>query len=263
MSKEKKKGSCFGTIMKVLLVIVLIFAALIAYVDWSNKKDAEKREAERLAEYTEFAWPTSEIAKRVPQPKDMTKGKIEYDSETSLTVELAKTDKAAYNDYVDSCKQAGFTVDYSASEDSYTADDADGYHIYIRLDSDGYLYISVDAPKEETEATSTPEPAAESETTEESTPAPEETDASGLRTDFKEAMDSYEDFMDEYVNFMTKYNESSDIASMAVDYANYMSKYAEMSKKFDAWESEDLTDAEMNYYIDVQARVLKKLASVQ
>lgn len=38
MSKEKKKGSCFGTILKVLLVVVLIFAALIAYVDWSSKK---------------------------------------------------------------------------------------------------------------------------------------------------------------------------------------------------------------------------------
>lgn len=76
-------------------------------------------------------------------------------------------------------------------------------------------------------------------------------------------MDSYEEFMNEYVEFMTKYNESSDVASMAVDYANYISKYAEMSKKFDAWESEDLNDAEMNYYIDVQTRVLKKLASVQ
>ena len=46
----------------ILMLVVLIFAALIAYVDWSSKKDAEKREAEKLAEYTEFVWPTSDLA---------------------------------------------------------------------------------------------------------------------------------------------------------------------------------------------------------
>lgn len=264
MSKEKKKGSCFGTILKVLLVVVLIFAALIAYVDWSSKKDAEKREAEKLAEYTEFVWPTSDLAKKVPKPNDLSKGKVVNDSEDSFTVELAKIDKTGYTAYVEACKTAGFTVDYSASDSLYTADDAVGNHIYVSLDTDGYMRISANIPENTTEEsfetlTSTPEP----ETTEETTSAPDETDVSGLRTDFKEAMDSYEEFMNEYVDFMTKYNESSDVASMAVDYANYISKYAEMSKKFDAWESEDLNDVEMNYYIDVQTRVLKKLASVQ
>ena len=266
MSEGKKKGSCFGTIIKVLLIIVLIFAALIVYVDWSSKKDAEKREAEKLAEYTEFTWPTSEVAKRVPQPKDMTKGKISIDTANSFAVELAKVDKADFNEYIDSCKQAGFTEDYSASDGFYSAKDTDGYNLYMSLHNDGYLYISADAPKDETETatedvTATPE--AEPETTEEPEETPAETDASGLRTDFKEAMDSYEEFMNEYVDFMTKYSESSDVVSMATDYANYMAKYAEMSKKFDAWENEDLNDAETNYYIDVQARVLKKLASVQ
>lgn len=264
MSKEKKKGSCFGTILKVLLVVVLIFAALIAYVDWSSKKDAEKREAEKLTEYTEFVWPTSDLAKKVPKPNDLSKGKVVNDSEDSFTVELAKIDKTGYTAYVEACKTAGFTVDYSASDSLYTADDAVGNHIYVSLDTDGYMRISANIPENTTEEsfetlTSTPGP----ETTEETTSAPDETDVSGLRTDFKEAMDSYEEFMNEYVDFMTKYNESSDVASMAVDYANYISKYAEMSKKFDAWESENLNDAEMNYYIDVQTRVLKKLASVQ
>lgn len=45
-------------------------------------------------------------------------------------------------------------------------------------------------------------------------------------------------------------------------YTKYMSKYADMVEKFDKWESEDLNDAELAYYIDVQARVSKKLLEV-
>ena len=45
-------------------------------------------------------------------------------------------------------------------------------------------------------------------------------------------------------------------------YTKYMSKYADMVEKFGKWESEDLNDAELAYYIDVQARVSKKLLEV-
>lgn len=38
-----------------------------------------------------------------------------------------------------------------------------------------------------------------------------------------------------------------------------MSKYADACDKFDKWESADMNDAETVYYIDVQARVSKKL----
>lgn len=43
------------------------------------------------------------------------------------------------------------------------------------------------------------------------------------------------------------------------DYARYMSKYADACEKFNNWESADMNDAETAYYIDVQARVSKKL----
>lgn len=263
MSNEKKKGSCLGTIFKVLIVVVLIFAALIAYVDWSSKKDEEKREAEKLAEYTDFTWPTSDLAKKVPKPSDLSKGKIINDSEDSFTVELAKIDKTGYTAYVEVCKTAGFAINYSASDSLYTADDVNGNHIYVSLDTDGYMRISANVPENTTEGasenvTETPEPE-----NNETTPTPDENSSDGIRTDFKEAMDSYEEFMNEYVDFMTKYNESSDVSSMLADYADYMTKYADMTKKFDAWESEDLSTEETNYYIDVQSRVLKKLAAVQ
>lgn len=83
-----------------------------------------------------------------------------------------------------------------------------------------------------------------------------------MRKDFKDAMDSYEAFMDEYVAFMKKYSDNPSDVSLLADYTKYMSKYADMVEKFDKWESEDLNDAELAYYIDVQARVSKKLLEV-
>ena len=83
-----------------------------------------------------------------------------------------------------------------------------------------------------------------------------------LRGDFKEAMDSYEDFMNDYADFMKKYKSNPSDVSLLADYTKYMSKYADMVEKFDKWESEDLNDAELAYYIDVQARVSKKLLDV-
>lgn len=80
-----------------------------------------------------------------------------------------------------------------------------------------------------------------------------------LRSDFKEAMDSYEDFMNDYADFMKKYKANPSDVSLLADYADYMTKYADMVEKFDKWESEDLSDAELAYYIDVQARVSKLL----
>lgn len=85
----------------------------------------------------------------------------------------------------------------------------------------------------------------------------------GMRPDFKNAMDSYETFMGEYCDFMAKYNESdgSDL-SLLSDYASFLSQYAEMAESFEAWDSEDLTDAETAYYLEVQTRVSQKLLEV-
>ena len=92
--------------------------------------------------------------------------------------------------------------------------------------------------------------------------APEEL-VDGMRPDFKSAMDSYETFMGEYCDFMAKYNESdgSDL-SLLSDYASFLSQYAEMAESFEAWDSEDLTDAETAYYLEVQTRVSQKLLEV-
>ena len=84
----------------------------------------------------------------------------------------------------------------------------------------------------------------------------------GIGADFKKAMDSYEDFMDEYVAFMKKYAKNPTDMSLLVDYSEYMSDYADFIEDFEEWENEDLNSAELDYYIEVQTRVNKKLLEV-
>ena len=84
----------------------------------------------------------------------------------------------------------------------------------------------------------------------------------GIRPEFKEAMDSYEAFFDEYVAIMKKYKANPTDLSILTDYATYMGQYADMMQKFEAWENEDLNKEELAYYIDVQARITKKLLEV-
>ena len=88
------------------------------------------------------------------------------------------------------------------------------------------------------------------------------TTSSEIDADFKAAMDSYEKFFDEYVAIMKKYKENPTDLSILTDYATYMGQYADMIQKFEEWESKDLNTAEAAYYVDVQARITKKLLEV-
>lgn len=95
-----------------------------------------------------------------------------------------------------------------------------------------------------------------------SEPAPDDTDlVDGMRKDFKDAMDSYEAFYDSYIEFLKSYDAGN--LTMLAEYTDFISKAADMDQKFSEWESEDLNDAELAYFIDVQARVNKKLLELE
>lgn len=107
-------------------------------------------------------------------------------------------------------------------------------------------------------------PTAESEKTDnfKETTKVSKTESNKLSSDFMAAMDSYEDFMDEYVAFMKKYMNNPGDTALLMDYTDYMSKYSDFVSDFESWENEELSDAELAYYIEVQTRVNKKLSEV-
>ena len=80
---------------------------------------------------------------------------------------------------------------------------------------------------------------------------------------FKETMDSYEAFIDEYVAFMKKYKENPTDMELLTEYTNYLTKYSEYVNKINEIDKDDLSDADLAYYTEVNLRVLNKLAEVE
>ncbi len=214
--------------------------------------------------YSEFSWPDSEIAQLIPVPKS-NYGTIDWEASYGFVIYVSQTSIDDFNEYVDSCKECGFTVDYQAGDDYYYADNESGYHLDLKYEDGNVMFVRMDEPDEET-ATETDE-VVESETTETEVTEEEDTTASDvsdsdIRPEFKEAMDSYEAFFDEYVEFMQKYQESDDATSMLTDYANYMSQYAETMEKLGELEDENMTTAEAAYYLEVTTRINQKILEV-
>ena len=103
------------------------------------------------------------------------------------------------------------------------------------------------------------------ETTEpETTTVPETTSVSEntIRPEFKAAMDAYEEFYDEYCDLMAQYAKNPSNLSLLGKYGQMMTKMAEVDAAFEKWNDADMTTAEAAYYLEVNGRVLQKLAKI-
>lgn len=200
-------------------------------------------------ELSEFSWPTTGIGAKLPEPVSSF-GKVTSDSSDCFRATIGNTTIDDYNNYVKSCEQKGFVIDYTKQDGRYEAKNAEGYRLNTSYLGCNRIDVMIQTPKKESTTTS-----AETTSTEESS-------KDELSKDFKEAMDSYEKFMNEYVSFMKKYKENPSDMSLISDYATYMSKYTDFVKDFEKWENQEMNAAETTYYIDVQARVSKKLLEV-
>ncbi|MBR4727415.1 MAG: hypothetical protein IK080_05935 [Clostridia bacterium] len=256
-------------VLKFLLIIVIIALVGLVALYFITTKLAEK---ERTDKYAEFSWPRSEAAAQVPVPEKLY-GSIDRENETDFEVTLGDQTQGDYNQYVEACMDAGFTVDYSRSSWLFSAKNEAGYDLSVTFyENLKEMSISVsassadDGTAEDTdEETDKAVTTAKAETTQATTEKPADTtkaNAAGLRPEFKKAMDSYETFMGEYVDFMKKFNANPSDLTLLAEYADYMAKYSQTTDDFDKWESEDMNDAETAYYLQVQSRVLQKLSTV-
>ena len=116
---------------------------------------------------------------------------------------------------------------------------------------------------EAVETTQATEPV-EEETTEAAdeadTEAAAEEDSDSSFEDFKKTMDDYEDFMNSYCDLMEKYN--SDPATYMTEYLEMNQKYLTVMNELEDLEDDDLTDEEMDYYLEVMNRINTRLAEV-
>lgn len=220
-------------------------------------------------EMKEFEWPTNGLGTKVPKTKS-NYGRICWDNSESFIVHVGKTSKSDYNEYVKECENNGYTLEHSKGDKTFSAKNAEGYTLHLMYLGGNVMEVSVKpSEKTSTNNTTTPQTTIPTETKPE-TPTSSNNNSSstssnngGIRQDFKNAMDSYESFMNEYIDFMKKYAADPTDVSLISQYATVTKKYADQVDAFEKWESEDLNTAEMNYYIDVQSRVNKKLSEVQ
>lgn len=96
---------------------------------------------------------------------------------------------------------------------------------------------------------------------EESTDVAESVD--GVDPDLKAFLDSYEDFVDEYVDFMKSYmDDPSNVVGMLTEYTEIMEKYEDFDEAIDAYDTDSMSTADLNYYLEVTTRCTQKMLSV-
>lgn len=223
-------------------------------LSWDEEDKELTIELDAPMKMNNIIWPTTGLATKIPKPNSML-GKISLDESDSFSVYIGNISQQEFENYIKACQEMGFVNNYSKTDTSYSAENNEKYELDIEYEGNNIMNISVDAPNQDESS--------KKEETKEKQKSPTNNNTSesnnGLRTDFKNAMDSYEKFMDEYIVFMQKYNSNPTDYELIKEYATYLTKYNDMLNKFEKWEEEDLNDAETAYYIEVQTRVNKKL----
>lgn len=137
VSEKKVKKSLF--IRVACAVILVVFFAVFVF---SRRYGNEIKESNAT-----FKWPVSGIALQVPQPKS-NKGEITYNDDDKFWVEVRNVSQERYENYINDCKDRGFTIDSEKNSYSYDAYNNDGYHLELTYySSSDNLYIHVEAPE--------------------------------------------------------------------------------------------------------------------
>lgn len=226
-----------------------------------------------------ITWPDSTAGRMLPTPQSST-GRFEYEYDDHFFVYVGNTSKADYDEYVAVCSDSGFNVDYRKGDTYYYADNAEQWRLSLNYKGNSTMSIQISKPEEaretqtqaalETtavtteEAPETTQPNTEAATiaTETVTIATEATSlstASGIRPEFKEAMDAYEAFYNEYCDFMVSYQKNPTDLKLVIQYGQLLTKMADVDEAFEKWDESDLNNEELKYYLEVNSRVMQKL----
>ena len=124
------------------VAITLAVILLIPYVSLLGANRNVPRDAEK------FSWTDIVLGTVIPEPESNL-GEIIGNTNESLFIYVYRTSAVDYSEYVDACKEKGFTVEADQSEMSYSAYNADGYELSLFYDeSKEVMDISVDAAEQ-------------------------------------------------------------------------------------------------------------------
>lgn len=117
---------------------------LSLYYDENDSKMSISVDA--AEEYGTLEWPDSVIASMLPVPNSTT-GEITQDDEKGFAAYVSNTPIEEFNAYVEACSDAGFNIDASDYDESYSAENSEGYKLSVSYQGNGVISISVDEPE--------------------------------------------------------------------------------------------------------------------
>ena len=110
--------------------------------------------------------------------------------------------------------------------------------------------------EQDTEAVETTEAAGEEEE------SSEEADSGLLSPEFKKTMDDYEAWFDHYCEVMKKYEENPSDLELLSEMTDLLSEETKMLDQMENMDESEMNNAELAYYLEVTARIEKKLLEV-
>ena len=97
-----------------------------------------------------IVWDDIILGDKLPEPP-ANKGEIHTNAADDLWIDINDLSAKQFNDYVEACKEMGFTVDAESNSSSYNAYNAEGYKLSLgHYGSDADMSIQLDAPMEMT-----------------------------------------------------------------------------------------------------------------
>ena len=128
---------------KNLHIVLILVGCLLFFIPASSNTSSSKK-------ITKLEWPSNELTNKIPKPS-LKYGEVDTFSD-SLYVDLYKAKESNYNEYVEECKEYGFTIDSSSSSSRYEAYNEDGYELLVTYyESNSEVSIHLRSPKEYSE----------------------------------------------------------------------------------------------------------------
>lgn len=122
-----------------LLAIILSFVLIIPYFSLFKVN---------IAEFAKYNWDDVVLANMLPKPASPY-GEIISNSDDYLSLDVAKTSEAQYKDYIEKCKEKGFTIDTEITGSSFYAYNDKGYKLSLSYyDYSGEMNINLDSAME-------------------------------------------------------------------------------------------------------------------
>ncbi len=136
-SKQKK----YATIAAFLLIGLLAIAAVVATISRNGSDATTEVQASESAENDTF----ESLSNLIPEPASEN-GYVEKDTKSQYIRLASDVTKEDFDTYIEVCENAGFSENSIQEIYSYSANNAEGYHLSIIYDGDKSMTIEINAP---------------------------------------------------------------------------------------------------------------------